>query len=343
MRSVFVVQSSTWLFLVGVAISLSSIAAPASYKAQPVIVPHPSRIHTETKAERTLSVLAPERALAGLAPDVSREHQVRIAPSDDSEQLAALDPMPDTEAQPHAALEVDPVGPTSLAKEVPADELSDAKRYLVRTAVIGGTMGRQGPNVAIGRLHPEFAERLAAAIQAARSDTSCRSRSGKRDSESSDAGPCLTEAAVMSAYRPPAFGVGGFADKFNSLHSYGLAVDMTGIGSPGSEAAKRWHEIAAEHGIVCPYGPYNRAEWNHCQATPVKMVREGAPLRKTITAAGPIDNWLMWLTANSLIIGRDGALGAAAVRELARETGSDDDEASSRPRKRHRHVHVADD
>jgi hypothetical protein len=39
------------------------------------------------------------------------------------------------------------------------------------------------------------------------------------------------------AYRPPAFGVGGFSDKFNSLHTYGLAVDMRGIGRPGSRSA----------------------------------------------------------------------------------------------------------
>jgi len=42
--------------------------------------------------------------------------------------------------------------------------------------------------------------------------------------EARDAG--LSSAGVYSAYRPPAFGVGGFSDKFNSLHAYGLAVDI---------------------------------------------------------------------------------------------------------------------
>ena len=102
-------------------------------------------------------------------------------------------------------------------------------------------MTLQGAELAIGRLHPEFVVRLANAIREARS-----------------AG--LPLAGVFSAYRPPAFGVGGFSDKFNSLHTYGLAVDMQGIGRPGSPEAQLWHETAARNGVVCPYGPRDRAE-----------------------------------------------------------------------------------
>src|SRR2546421_8278496 len=97
-------------------------------------------------------------------------------------------------------------------------EVSEARAYLIATAVPGYTMTRQGPELAIGRLHPEFAARLAGAIQEARS-----------------AG--LTDAGVFSAYRPPAFGVGGFVNKFESLHTYGLAVDMRGIGAALSPEA----------------------------------------------------------------------------------------------------------
>src|SRR5262249_40871757 len=136
-----------------------------------------------------------------------------------------------------------------------------ARAYLVETAHPGGTMMRQGPDVAIGRLHPEFAARLAGAIREARA-----------------AGP--TEAGIFSDYRPPAFGVGGFSDKFNSLHSYGLAVDMHGIGAPGSSQAKLWNKIAAKYGVVCPYGVNNRAEWNHCQPTRIKVIQANSPLRK---------------------------------------------------------------
>ena len=119
--------------------------------------------------------------------------------------------------------------PLSCAAAPPIPEdLADARAYLIETAKPGYTMTRQGPELAIGRLHPEFAVRLASALREAR-----------------EAG--LTSAGIFSAYRPPAFGVGGFRDKFNSLHTYGLAVDMHGIGSAGSAEAQRWHEIAAKH------------------------------------------------------------------------------------------------
>ena len=148
-------------------------------------------------------------------------------------------------------------------------EVAEARAYLVETASPGYTMTLQGPELAIERLHPEFAVRLANAIREAR-----------------DSG--LPSAAVFSAYRPPAFGVGGFADKFNSLHSYGLAADLRGIGDPGSPEALHWHEIAARNGVICPYGPNNKTEWNHCQPTALKIVGVHNPLRETITADGPL-------------------------------------------------------
>jgi hypothetical protein len=48
------------------------------------------------------------------------------------------------------------------------DETARARAYLIETATPGYTMTRQGPELAIGRLHPEFAKRLAAAIAEAR-------------------------------------------------------------------------------------------------------------------------------------------------------------------------------
>src|SRR5262245_51404770 len=149
------------------------------------------------------------------------------------------------------------------------DETARARAYLIETATPGYTMTRQGPERAIGLLHPEFVKRLAAAITEARGDG-------------------LPFAGIFSAYRPPAFGVGGFADKFHSLHTYGLAVDLTGIGAPGTPSALLWHEIAARHGVICPYGPHNAVEWNHCQPTWVKIILPDNPLRETVTADGPI-------------------------------------------------------
>jgi len=108
-------------------------------------------------------------------------------------------------------------------------------------------------------------------------------------------------AGIFSAYRPPAFGVGGFSDKFNSLHAYGLAVDLYGIGRPGSVEALWWHEIAAKHGLICPYGHHDKAEWNHCQPTGLKAVSADNLLRETITADGPVSLEAMFEAGNSAI------------------------------------------
>jgi hypothetical protein len=178
--------------------------------------------------------------------------------------------------------------PPSASEQACADtprtpeEVAEARAYLIETASPGYTMTLQGAELAIGRLHPEFAVRLERAIREARS-----------------AG--LPIASVFSAYRPPAFGVGGFSDKFNSLHTYGLAVDMRGIGSPGSPEAQLWHRIAAKNGVVCPYGPRDRAEWNHCQPTSVKIILAQNPLRETVTSAGPVDVESMFEAGNPLI------------------------------------------
>jgi hypothetical protein len=164
----------------------------------------------------------------------------------------------------------------------PKDPVEVDRAYLAESAIPGGTMMRQGPELAIGRLHPEFVRRLTGAIREAR-------QSG------------LSNAGIFSAYRPPAFGVGGFSDKFNSLHTYGLAVDMSGIGGPGSAEAKLWYEIAAKHGVVCPYGFANHIEWNHCQPTRMKIILAQNPLRETVTADGPINLESMFEAGNSYI------------------------------------------
>ena len=154
-------------------------------------------------------------------------------------------------------------------------------------------MTRQGPERAIGRLHPEFVRRLAAVIAEAR-------------------GAGLPFAGIFSAYRPPAFGIGGFTDKFHSLHTYGLAVDVTGIGAPGTPSTLLWHEIAARHGVICPYGPHNLLEWNHCQPTWVKIILPDNPLRDTVTADGPISLEGMFEVGYSLIAA-SGTVGASSV------------------------------
>src|SRR5438552_1222169 len=135
----------------------------------------------------------------------------------------------------------------------------------------------QGPEVAIGRLHPVFAVRLARAVKEARA-------SG------------LPEAGCFSAYRPPVFGIGGYRDKFRSNHAAGLACDISGIGAPGSPEAILWHQIAARNGVHMPYGPYNRAEYNHAQLVPERETT--AALRETFTADGPADLFRMWAASH---------------------------------------------
>jgi hypothetical protein len=181
--------------------------------------------------------------------------------------------------QPNPSTGSEPACPTRART---AAEIADARAYLIETASPGFTMTLQGAELAIGRLHPEFVARLANAIREARS-----------------AG--MPFAGVFSAYRPPAFGVGGFSDKFNSLHTYGLAVDMHGIGRPGSPEAQLWHETAARNGVVCPYGPRDRAEWNHCQPTSVKIIVAENPLRETVKAEGPSDLESMFEAGNTII------------------------------------------
>ena len=213
-----------------------------------------------------------------------------VALSDASGPDAALHAPPPVPACDWDDLVIHPSDPSApSAGEAPCGEtlralgeIAEARAYLVETASPGYTMTLQGPEVAIGRLHPEFAVRLENAIREARS-----------------AG--LPLAGVFSAYRPPAFGVGGFSDKFNSLHTYGLAVDMRGIGTPGSSEAELWHRIAAKNGVVCPYGPRDRAEWNHCQPTSVKMIVAQNPLRETVSSAGPYDLENMFEAGNAMI------------------------------------------
>jgi hypothetical protein len=227
-------------------------------------------------------------ALAGtlVAASIIVSSASDVALSDASD--ASLDAAPPAPGCGSNELALEHSNPPSASEQACADtprtpeEVAEARAYLIETASPGYTMTLQGAELAIGRLHPEFAVRLERAIREARN-------SG------------LPFASVFSAYRPPAFGVGGFSDKFNSLHTYGLAVDMRGIGSPGSPEAQLWHWIAAKNGVVCPYGPRDRAEWNHCQPTSVKIILAQNPLRETVTSAGPLDIESMFEAGNALI------------------------------------------
>lgn len=199
--------------------------------------------------------------------------------------LAMWAPIVDSEDAPRlasVATRQAPIRPQPKLTEYEA-RLAAARAYLVETAQPGYTMTRQGKEVAVERLHPEFALRLANAVREARAEG-------------------LENVGVFSAYRPPGFRVGGFKNKFRSLHAYGLAVDMHGIGRPGSAQTRLWHRVASRNDLSCPYGLTSRREWNHCQATRTKIVLAANPLTKTINGEGPVSLERMWGTAKPLII-----------------------------------------
>lgn len=137
----------------------------------------------------------------------------------------------------------------------------DTISYLKQTATPGSTMTTHGVDYTLSQLNPDFADKLSTAIQMARAEG--------------------IPAGIYSSYRNPAWGVGGFKDKANSLHSYGYATDIAGIGRPGSPTAKRFYEIATGVGLFNPYGPNNRKEWNHFQGVADKSapawMRQGQP------------------------------------------------------------------
>jgi hypothetical protein len=232
---------------------------------------------------------APMQAQQALVPppQVEKEPEgARIDPQELTMRMADIPPgdIP-TLSEPIPSVPVPVPLPKELDEQIPKDmlvrqQVDAARRYLIRIACAGRTMSRQGGDLAVGRLHPIFAVRLAAAIKQAR-------REG------------LPGVCPFSTYRPPAFGVGGYSNKYDSMHAYGLAADMQGIGRPGSTQALIWWRVVHENGLYLPYGPYNHAEWNHTQLLHQKgrQFVESHPVRRTITGYGPISLMAMWTAA----------------------------------------------
>lgn len=163
--------------------------------------------------------------------------------------------------------------------------------------IAGTTMRLQGVEKSVGWLNPHFRENLASAIADARQQG--------------------IEAAIFSAYRAPDLGVGGFRNKFDSCHSYGLAVDMAGIGDPGSDKAKRWHKIAAAHKVYCPYGPNHHVEWNHCQYVPQKVCGSYTNVRTTISGAGPKSEEKMFAAGDKLLLQATAVAAKSPTKKVA--------------------------
>jgi hypothetical protein len=104
---------------------------------------------------------------------------------------------------------------------------------------------------------PVFAHNLAAAIQ--------------------DANAHGMHVGLESAYRTPGQTGSSFDRSGRSLHSYGLAADVNGIGSPGSDTARQWYQFATAHGLFNPYGYNNKAEFNHYQGINHELTQAEVP------------------------------------------------------------------
>ena len=158
-----------------------------------------------------------------------------------------------------------------------------SRQYLVRIASAGGTMEMVGRDKSIGWMHPEYVLRAARIAKRARAEG--------------------IHASCASAYRPYGLGIGGFHNKRNSRHTFGLACDWADIGGPGSRTAIRFYQIAKEEGLCNPYGPHNRAEWNHYQLDCGKIVPLNNRIQKTVNAKGPINPESMWKAGEQLVGG----------------------------------------
>lgn len=188
---------------------------------------------------------------------------------------AAAPGQPKTTSQALSASAKGP--PRSEAPTRPPDPVASARQYLASVGVNSASMNRQGFNQAIGRMRPDFVVGLANAVRQARS-------------EGIGVGP-------NSTFRDPTQDPGGYKDKWNSLHGYTMASDVQGIGGRGSKDAVRFSQIAEENGITNPYGPYNKAEYNHYQLIDQKgrQFREANPaatpaLKAYLDAGSPVFN-----------------------------------------------------
>jgi hypothetical protein len=266
-------------------VALNQRAATRSAKAAAVPLPSPRPTRPAPVNDKTVAIPGPVPEAANV-PRTEGE-PVRYPEPSPADQI----PQPVQAADRAAILERDRLGMLELPQEIqdlmpksppPIQEvINEARAYLIRTSTeqrercVADTMARQGVEVAIGRLHPVMAVRVARSIEQARNEG--------------------IPSCVYSAFRPPAFGVGGFSDKYNSAHAYGIAVDFGGIDRPGSKIARRFQEIAASNGLYSLYGAGDRAEWNHYQLIPVSRIAPYNPLRDTITANGPKDEVAMWI------------------------------------------------
>jgi hypothetical protein len=116
-----------------------------------------------------------------------------------------------------------------------------------RTFLSGLSFHRNRPGD-VAYMNPDFAVRLATAIQQAKAQG--------------------LQVSLLSGYREPSDHPSAYDLKQQSSHEYGLAADVSGIGAAGSSTALQWAKIAAANGLSNPYGQQDAAEYNHWQLPP---------------------------------------------------------------------------
>ena len=134
----------------------------------------------------------------------------------------------------------------------------EARFYLKR---LSSHPGRAGDT---DNLNPEFAIRLATAIQQARAQG--------------------IPASLASGYRDENQTGSAYDARGDSSHSYGLASDIGGLDGPGGALTQRWAQIAQANGISNPYGTGNAAEFNHWQL-PAQPLEQTSALLNSLKAA----------------------------------------------------------
>ena len=126
----------------------------------------------------------------------------------------------------------------------------------------------------VSNMNPEFAVRLASAIQQARAEGIPVSlTSGYRDDNTTGS----------------SYDAGG-----NSSHGYGLAGDVGGLDGPNGKLTARWAQIANVNGLSNPYGIGDNAEFNHWQLPPQPLEQTPELLARLRTARASGDVNQMW-------------------------------------------------
>ena len=143
----------------------------------------------------------------------------------------------------------------------------------------------------VAYMHPDFAIRLATAIQQARAQG--------------------LQVSLLSGYREPSsIRASNYDLAGKSSHEYGLAADVTGIGGVGSSSARQWQQIAEANGLSNPYGINDKGEYNHWQLPkqPLETTQGLWDALRAGKASGDVNKMWSAYTPNAANMGSGGPI-----------------------------------